>query len=231
MEGPPGFSGLNPHLPVRIYHRHLPHWRQERATYVVTFRQSDSLPQSRVNEIKALRREWERLHPEPRSEADWKDYARQYTRRVDAWLDEGYGSCRFRGRDAIEFLGTAMTKFHGQRYHTGAYAVMPNHCHLIFRPFDGEELEKLVGSIKGSVARAIGRTNSNEPLWIQESYDRIIRDEEHLAHTISYIGRNPMMAGLAHEQSRRCWIAEDWRAAGWDFDPPQDYILPKRNRP
>lgn len=230
MEGPPGFTGLNPHQPIRVYQRHLPHWRQEGATYVVTFRQADSLPQARVNEIKLLRKEWERLHPQPRSEKDWEDYARQYTRRVDAWLDEGYGSCRFRERDAVEILASALTRFHAQRYYTGAYAIMPNHCHLIIRPFAGEDLEKLLGAIKGSVARSIGRLTRSERLWIQECYDRIIRDEEHLARTISYIGRNPMLAGLGHEQSWRCWIDEYWTAAGWHFDSPEDLIIPGRNR-
>lgn len=38
LAAPPGFRGLHPDLPIRINHRHLPHWPQNGATYAVTFR-------------------------------------------------------------------------------------------------------------------------------------------------------------------------------------------------
>lgn len=71
----PGFRGLHPDLSVRMYHRHLPHWRQDGATYAVTFRLADSIPQEHVRDLKRWREIWERSHPQPRSEA---------------WLDEGH---------------------------------------------------------------------------------------------------------------------------------------------
>jgi len=135
---PPGFRGLDPDLEVRAYHRHLPHWRQDGATYAVTFRQADALPAERVAELKDLREVWEKRHPRPRSEADWRRYAKDYTERVDGWLDEGHGSCRFSSRENVALLASALTKFHNERYHTGAFAIMPNHCHVILRPFEGE---------------------------------------------------------------------------------------------
>jgi hypothetical protein len=59
---PPGFQGLHPDKPVTIYVRHLPHWRQEGATYFVTFRLQDSLPQVKLDELEQWRLEWERQH-------------------------------------------------------------------------------------------------------------------------------------------------------------------------
>lgn len=56
----PGFRRLHPDLSVRMYHRHLPHWRQDGATY---------------ENLKLWREIWERSHSQPRSEA---------------WLDEGH---------------------------------------------------------------------------------------------------------------------------------------------
>ncbi len=58
---PPGFQGLHPDKTVKMYERHLPHWRQDGATYFVTFRLGDSLAQSRIHELDGLRLEWERL--------------------------------------------------------------------------------------------------------------------------------------------------------------------------
>ena len=55
---PPGFQGLHPDKPVTVYVRHLPHWRQEGATYFVTFRLHDSLPQSKLQELDRVRHLW-----------------------------------------------------------------------------------------------------------------------------------------------------------------------------
>lgn len=118
LPAPEGFRGFDPFAPVTTYHRHLPHWRQEGATYAVTFRQADSLPQSHIQELCLLRRDWEARDSEPRGEAEWEVYARKFTRRVDAWLDQGCGSCLFQDRACADLLAAALTRFHGRRYHT-----------------------------------------------------------------------------------------------------------------
>ena len=59
---PPGFQGLHPDKPITVYQRHLPHWRQDGATYFVTFRLADSLPQSKLDELAALKEAWGRRH-------------------------------------------------------------------------------------------------------------------------------------------------------------------------
>ena len=51
LETPPGFRGLHPDVPVTVYYRHLPHWRQDGATYFVTFRLDDALPQCKLDEL------------------------------------------------------------------------------------------------------------------------------------------------------------------------------------
>ena len=84
---PPSFRGLHPDLPITVYHRHLPHWRQNGATYFVTFRLADALPQSKLNELKKWREHWERSHPLPRSEKEWEVFAREFTRKTEAWMD------------------------------------------------------------------------------------------------------------------------------------------------
>src|SRR5947209_9089057 len=96
LQPPPGFHGLHADKPVTMYHRHLPHWRQEGATYFVTFRLADALPQSKLEQLRFFREQWEREHPPPRSEKDWEEFARQITRRTEAWMDEGYGECVFK---------------------------------------------------------------------------------------------------------------------------------------
>ena len=89
-EPPPGFRGLQPHIPIRFYARHLPHWRQDGATYFVTFRLNDALPPAELEMLRSIRRRWEMAHPDPRSKEDWEAYAFAVTQKAEVWLDRGY---------------------------------------------------------------------------------------------------------------------------------------------
>jgi len=215
---PPGFRGFDPNRPVTVYYRHLPHWRQEDATYFVTFRLADSLPQQKLQFIKRLRQAWERTHPAPRSEQEWEEHARDVIRYSEAWLDEGHGACYFREQRWADDMRERLHHFDGQRYQLSCSVIMPNHCHLVIRPFVGYELEDLVGAMKSIVAKHINAATGHiGEVWQQECYDRIIRDEEHLYRVVQYVGRNPDYAALPLDQWNR-WIAPDWQVAGWNFE-------------
>src|ERR1700730_4323922 len=90
---PEGFQGLREDIALEVYVRHLPHWRQAGATYFVTFRLNDSLPQIKLDELANLRSEWERRHPPPWTKATLEELDRQIVERVERWLDQGMGSC------------------------------------------------------------------------------------------------------------------------------------------
>ena len=217
LPAPPGFRGLHPDLPIRMYHRHLPHWRQDGATYAVTFRLADSIPQEHVRSLKRWREIWERSHQQPRSEADWDQLAREITHRTEAWLDEGYGECVFADATLAVEMAKSVVHFQDERYLTSCYCVMHNHVHLVMKPKDGFELEDILEGLKGFVSRKVNtHLGRKGVLWEQESYDRIIRDEEHLFRVIQYIGRNPAKAGYPREQWVR-WIHPEWEQIGWGF--------------
>ena len=83
---------------------------------------------------------------------------------------------------------------------------------------DREELEKVLGGMKGAVARRANKElQRHGALWEQESYDRIVRDEEHLYRVVQYIGGNPAKAGLPRSKWHR-WVEPSWEQAGWRFE-------------
>jgi len=216
---PAGFLGLREDAPLVGYFRHLPHWRQEGATYFVTFRLGDSLPQAKLQELAAWRAEWERQHPHPRSEAIWQDLSREVMRRVEAWLDQGLGSCAIRNHANAATVTDVLHHFDGQRYELGSYVVMPNHVHLLVRPLLGDQhpLEHIIQSWKQFTAKRLNaRLGKSGSLWQEESFDRIVRDEEHLYRCIDYIGTNAAKAGLPPTSCPR-WIRPAWEACGWKF--------------
>ena len=132
-------------------------------------------------------------------------------------MDEGYGECVFRHRELANEMSNSLLHFQNQRCFTSCFTVMPNHVHAVIKPLDEIELEDVLESVKRFVSRKVnsflGRTGT---LWEQESYDRILRDPEHLYRVIQYIGRNPAKAGMPRERWIR-WLSPDWDHAGWGF--------------
>jgi putative transposase len=218
LESPLGFRGLHPDIPVKMYRRHLPHWRQQGATYFVTFRFADALPQSKLQALRRWREQWECENPRPRNEDQWDELARELTRRTEAWMDEGYGECIFRQPSLAKVLAGTLLFFQDERYITYCYTIMPNHCHVVVKPLDNFELEQILDSWKGFVGHAVNKQLGRKGvLWQEESYDRIIRDEEHLYRVVQYIGNNAGKAGLPRQEWSR-WIHPDWEAVNWRFD-------------
>jgi putative transposase len=216
---PPDFQGLRDDLPVEVYVRHLPHWRQEGATYFVTFRLEDSLPQAKLKELDGLRREWMQRYPARQSRHALEELARLTSQRVESWLDQGMGSCLLRRLELAAHVIGAMHHFDGQRYELGAYVVMPNHVHAILRPTQcrTKPLEVVLKSWKQfSSHRIHEQVGGSGSLWQEESYDRIIRDCEHLDRCLQYIAANPRKAGLPSEACPR-WIRPQWARLGWNF--------------
>jgi putative transposase len=219
---PPGFQGLREDLPLEVYEQLLPHWRQDGATYFVTFRLHDSLPQAKLQELRAFKADWERRHPPPRQRQDLDALARETMQRVETWLDQGAGSCCLRSAAVSREVLEAMHRTDGERCELGCYVVMPNHVHAVARPLNPrtDPLEKILQSWKGGSAVRINEIlRRSGTLWQRESFDRVIRDEEHLWRVIQYIGNNPARAGLSAADAR-LWIRPAWAALGWRFEGP-----------
>jgi len=210
---------------MRVYYRHLPHWRQPGATYFVTFRQADSIPKTVLAEWFDVRQRWylaQGLDPEwLANDPDHfaaayqrilpgvrKAFERQQARFLHDALDRAHGSCVLRHPSPQRELVESLPNFHAARYWLGDFVVMPNHVHALIQPFDGLELEDLLGSIKKWTSRRIGQWLAAQPeaiqsdesahkrdrFWQQESYDRIVRDAEELSWFRRYIAENAAQA-------------------------------------
>jgi REP element-mobilizing transposase RayT len=178
----------------------LPHFDGGELAQSVTFRLADSLPQ-------ALLQRWKQeLEREDEEEAK-----RQLSRRIELYLDEGYGSCHLKQDPIASMVQNALLHFDGERYRMAAWVIMPNHLHLLFTPIGGHELWKVLQSLKSFTSheanKLLGRTGT---FWQREYFDRYIRDGEHYDNVLAYIANNPVKAGL-------CALPEHWKygSAGW----------------
>ncbi len=191
MPKPPPFVAFDPHKATCVYRCSLPHWRQKGVTYFVTCRLGDSLPARIFGQWKMEQRHWLESHGISWApDADWKrsfqqlkwkeqrEFEKRFSYVIQQYLDSGYGSCLFRQTALRVFVDDAFAYYHPSRFWLGDYVCMPNHCHALLTLTAGEDLESILGSIKGYTARRINRKvgRTGEKLWQRETYDHIVRD-------------------------------------------------------
>jgi len=177
--------------------RHLPHWYMQRATYFITFRLADSIPQQRLLQWKRERDEWLKKHPTPLEGKDMEEYRRLFSQRIEDWLDGGMGNCVLGNPTIAQLVGDALRYFDGKRYLLGEWVVMPNHVHAIVTPAPDYELSTILHSWKSYTAQQINKVlKKTGSVWQEESYDHIVRNPAELQRIEQYIVENPLKAGI-----------------------------------
>ena len=167
---------------------YLPHFDAPYVTQFVTLILHDAFPVTR-------RPEWEGILNEP------DDSKRR--RKIEAWLDRGHGKCWLRRADLASLVEEKLRESDGKTYRLQAWAVMPNHLHLVVDVW-ATPLSKLLNLWKGGSARAANLAlDRRGRFWEREYFDTLIRDEEHLKRAIRYTENNPVKAALVAE--RKAW--------------------------
>ncbi len=171
----------------------LPHWRQDGATYFVTWRTADSLPLERVEQWLAERTEWLRAHPEPWDRPTELEYYRLFPDRWEKWLDENHGECALARPEIRQIVEETLTHNDGVKYRLHEFIVMPNHVHVLVTPLGEHTLSEALQEWKSissrRIDRALGRSGQ---FWQKESFDHIVRNAEHAEKFARYIRRNPL---------------------------------------
>jgi REP element-mobilizing transposase RayT len=89
------------------------------------------------------------------------------------------------------------------RYWLTAAVVMPDHVHLLLTPIDQESnrefpLSKILQGMKGYSAREINKLRQSKgSLWLDENYDRIVRDHDEYLEKWNYLRNNPVKDGIS----------------------------------
>ena len=197
------FQPFNPWEEVETTRRRLPHWHQEGATYFITFRLGDSIPQEKLAQWAAERKQWSSTHPEPWDEKVTAEYNALFPERRQQWLDNGYGRCLLKLSAVANIVRTALLHFDGQRYLLDEFVLMPNHVHLLVKPLSGNDLSSLLHTWKSFTAKAINKvTGATGTVWQDESYDHIVRSSAQLEFYRHYIRENPGKARLTGMKSQ-----------------------------
>jgi REP element-mobilizing transposase RayT len=125
-------------------------------------------------------------------------------KRIERYLDQGNGSCALRDKRVAKMVQDSLLHFNGERYCLSAWVVMPNHVHLLLTPKSLWPLSQIMKLFKSYTSHEANRIlDRRGQFWMEDYFDRYVRDARHFANAISYIENNPVKAGL-------CQIASDW---------------------
>lgn len=179
---------------------YLPHFDGGELAQTINLRLTDSLPQI------VLKRWKDELAKNPMTTGE-----AVLRRRIERYLDQGYGRCELRDRRVARMVQDALLHFDNQRYRLSAWVLMPNHAHLLLTPIISWSLSEIMKSLKSYTSHEANKIlGRNGQFWMEDYFDRYIRDRKHFASAVSYIEDNPVKAGL-------CESPEDWLFSSASF--------------
>ncbi|MCC7175776.1 MAG: transposase [Bryobacterales bacterium] len=144
---------------------------------------------------------------------------------MDRLLDQACSGDSFLGQPAIAQLVLASIQ-HGaalRHYELHSWVIMPNHVHLLLTP--RVSVSRLLGSLKAVTAKRANQLlqRRGQAFWQDESFDRLVRNDEEFRRIQRYIENNPVSACLsATPEGYR------WSSAGRPTRPPQAEGLPPK---
>jgi REP element-mobilizing transposase RayT len=153
-------------------HRHLPHLDIKGYYQFITFRTHDSVD----GFLKKL------------AQQNQPNNHKQLA--IDNYLD-GSAKGAYLHDVALSSLYRFLQEKDTVLYELIAFAIMPNHVHLLLKPL--ENLATMMQKIKGGSAKVLNQIlNKQGRFWAQDYYDRLIRDERHFYQVYNYIRNNPI---------------------------------------
>lgn len=165
---------------------YLPHFDGQAIPQHISIHLADAIPKEVI----------ERWHRELNAGNSTQDKI-LLQKRVDKYADQGFGHAYLKDERLAEMVQETLLRDDGKKYRLSAWVVMPNHVHLLLTRFESYELSDIMQALKSITAhranKSLGRSGE---FWMQEYFDRYIRNAKHYRKTIEYIENNPVKARL-----------------------------------
>lgn len=188
------------------YRRRLPHIQPAEGDFSITYRLNGSLPKSVLKKVKE---EYDRKKIDilDKSESEetikraLKILREEYFLKVDRYLDQVLSGPTWLKNPLVALIVVDSLKYIEEefKYWTiWSYCIMPNHIHLECTLNQGApplckimQLHKSYTAVQSN--RILERSGT---FWMEESFDRLIRDENEFFNRVFYTINNPVKAKL-----------------------------------
>jgi REP element-mobilizing transposase RayT len=183
----------------------LPHWHVPNGLYFITYRLAGSLPRHIEDEIASLRSSLVIARERDFDGKDARLIEREIFKITEAQLHMSGGECWLRNNEVAQTVAASFEHRDGHEYDMLAYAVMPNHVHLVCR-LKAKELASVMKTWKSYTAHAANKILGRSGVfWQSDYFDVLMRDSDQLQRTIQYVLDNPATAGLKEWPHVRSW--------------------------
>ena len=109
-----------------------------------------------------------------------------------------------------DVLMAALRYFDGSRYELYGGVVMDDHVHVLIKPLESYRLQQLIHSWKSFTAHKFRQNYGRKaPIWQEEYFDRIVRDEKEFLDKTQYILNNPLKRWPEMEEYSWVWVKQD----------------------
>ena len=106
---------------------------------------------------------------------------------------------------------SALGHFDGSRYELFACVVMDDHVHVLVKPLESYRLQKIVHSWKSFTAHKFQKECGRKvPIWQEEYFDRIVRDEKEFLDKAQYIFNNPLKRWPEMDEYPWVWVKPEF---------------------
>jgi REP-associated tyrosine transposase len=123
-----------------ITRRNLPHWYVPGAEHFVTFRLAGTIPRHILDELKQRGAQW--LKQRPPAGITGLEWRHRVHKRLfaayDDYLDLNRDIAWLADARLAALVRSSLWHLHGKMYDLHAYCIMPNHVHVLFRPYDAD---------------------------------------------------------------------------------------------
>ena len=193
-------------MPIWHCRGKFPH-REYKPLQFITYRLYDSVPQKLIDAWKEELKVTEMtLSNDPRVEI--------LRKRIDKYEDAGYGQCFLKDERIASMVIENLFHFNGIRYNVLRWCIMPNHVHVLIEVMEGWTLSTIMHGWRSYTAHQANKILERTGVfWMEEYFDRYIRDEKHLETVINYIDNNPVKAGLVDKAHKWPWCSLGQQAA------------------
>ena len=158
---------------------------------------ADSIPNHINEKILSERKLWIKKHRDltKLTREEKIEYYRLFSKRIENLLDDNRGSCILKDKTIAEIVARTLLYFDNQRYKLDEWVIMPNHVHVLVKPLLNYKLLTILHSWKSFSANEINKLlGKNGQIWMYESYDHIVRNENAFEAIRKYIRENPTKA-------------------------------------
>ncbi|MCF7815334.1 MAG: hypothetical protein K9N09_12215 [Candidatus Cloacimonetes bacterium] len=204
-----------------FYRRNLPHYQPGNGIFFITTCLAKALSTKIISELKQRKIDFQNMIKKVSENQKifvLKEFHRSYFRDFESFIHSQSKKDWLIRTSIQQVIKENLLFWDGVRYKLIAFCIMPNHLHLMIKPFQKgkhmyESLSKIMFTMKSFTANECNKIlDRSGQFWLHESYDHYIRNFKDYEYHLKYLLENPVKSNLVNKWKdwNGNWLYKDW---------------------